>query len=564
MNNIKIHYFIIVILGIVSALIIGLNSRWSNQSETQINQILSRGELRVSAISSPLIHLNDKNEINGFDYELAQYFADYLGVKLTVTMQPTINQLFDDLNNDRADIAAAGLLYNRDRLVDAKTGPKYLSVSQQLIYRKGTTRPRSFNDIKGKLMVMAGSAHASTLKHLKQQYPALTWEETSDYNSNQLLEMVAEGKIDYTLEDSIAVALQQRIHPQAAVAFDLAEEHSITWYLNRSNDDSLNAALLDFFDSSYKEDLLARLDEKYFSHIGTFDYFDTLTFISAINKILPDYRPLFEKYANTIDWRLLAAIAWQESHWDPLATSPTGVRGLMMLTKPTAATMGISDRLDPEESIKGGSAYLEYIMQRLPVSIPDDERIWFALASYNMGYGHMLDVRKLTAQQGGDPDRWLDVKSRLPLLSQKKYYSQLNYGFARGNEAYRYVENIRRYQQSLVGYLHNQENKLLVEARSLNERKISLAETREVLVKQLIEKQKQVQHILTQLQTNNFNSPNTNMYPVSVFSLPLKPKNDMLGKHFLSIQNNRQQEMKNTIIAPPENSVETDNLIEAE
>ena len=148
--------------------------------------------------------------------------------------------------------------------------------------------------------------------------------------------------------------------------------------------------------------LLARLEEKYFSHVGSFDYFDTLTFISAINKVLPDYRPLFEKYAHNIDWRLLAAIAWQESHWDPQATSPTGVRGLMMLTKPTAATMGVQDRLDPEESIKGGAAYIEYIMQRLPVSIPDDERIWFALAAYNMGYGHMLDVRKLTEQQGGD------------------------------------------------------------------------------------------------------------------------------------------------------------------
>ena len=562
MNNLKIHYFIIVVLGIVSALIIGLNSRWSNQSETQINQILSRGELRVSAISSPLIYLNDKNEINGFDYELAQYFADYLGVKLTVTMQPTIDQLFDDLNNDRADIAAAGLLYNRDRLIGAKTGPKYLSVSQQVIYRKGSTRPRSFSDIKGKLMVMAGSAHASTLKQLKQQYPALTWEETNDYNSNQLLEMVADGIIDYTLEDSIAVALQQRIHPQAAVAFDLAEDHSITWYLDRSNDDSLNAALLDFFDISYKEGLLARLDEKYFSHIGTFDYFDTLTFISAINKVLPDYRPLFEKYANTIDWRLLAAIAWQESHWDPLATSPTGVRGLMMLTKPTAATMGISDRLDPEESIKGGSAYLEYIMQRLPVSIPDDERIWFALASYNMGYGHMLDVRKLTAQQGGDPDRWLDVKSRLPLLSQKKYYSQLNYGFARGNEAYRYVENIRRYQQSLVGYLHNQENKLLADVKNNNENNSSSIEARELLVKQLIEKQMRVQHILTQLQANQLNLPNTNMHSVSVFSLPLKPKSDMLGKHFLTIQKTRQEQMENTIIIPSEDSSKTAPITE--
>lgn len=374
-------------------------------------------------------------------------------------MRPTVELIFDDIEEGNADIGVAGLLYNKDRLQKMKTGPSYLNVTQQLVYRKGSTRPKSFNDIKGKLVVMAGSAHASTLKSLASKYPELTWQETTEYTTNQLLEMVAEGLIDYTLEDSISVALQQRIHPEIAVGFDLVDDHAITWYMKRLNDDSLNAALLDFFNVSNEIDLLARLDEKYFSHVSSFDYFDTISFINAINKKLPNYQPLFEKYATTLDWKLLAAIAWQESHWDPLATSPTGVRGLMMLTKPTAETMGVADRLDAEESIKGGAAYLEYLMQRLPVSIADDDRIWFALAAYNMGYGHMQDVRKLTEMQGGDPDRWLDVKSRLPLLTQKKYYSQLNYGYARGHEAYRYVENIRRYHQSLVGYLQNQDKK---------------------------------------------------------------------------------------------------------
>ncbi|EOD2823083.1 TPA: membrane-bound lytic murein transglycosylase MltF [Providencia stuartii] len=459
MNNIKVNYFIIGIIALVAAMIIGLNLRWPNTQNNQLYQILSRGELRVSAISSPLIYLDDEANLHGFDYELVQSFADYLGVKLIITMRPTVELIFDDIEEGNADIGVAGLLYNKDRLQKMKTGPSYLNVTQQLVYRKGSTRPKSFNDIKGKLVVMAGSAHASTLKSLAGKYPELTWQETTEYTTNQLLEMVAEGLIDYTLEDSISVALQQRIHPEIAVGFDLVDDHAITWYMKRLNDDSLNAALLDFFNVSNEIDLLARLDEKYFSHVSSFDYFDTISFINAINKKLPNYQPLFEKYATTLDWKLLAAIAWQESHWDPLATSPTGVRGLMMLTKPTAETMGVADRLDAEESIKGGAAYLEYLMQRLPVSIADDDRIWFALAAYNMGYGHMQDVRKLTEMQGGDPDRWLDVKSRLPLLTQKKYYSQLNYGYARGHEAYRYVENIRRYHQSLVGYLQNQDKK---------------------------------------------------------------------------------------------------------
>lgn len=446
-------------MALLAVLIIGLSIRWPSTPNNQLNQIISRGELRVSAISSPLIYLDDDANLHGFDYELAQSFADYLGVKLVITMRPTVELIFSDLENEQADIGVAGLLYNKERLQKMKTGPSYLNVTQQLVYRKGSTRPKSFNDIKGKFVVMAGSAHASTLKSLKETYPNLIWEETTDFTTNQLLEMVAEGLIDYTLEDSISVALQQRIHPEIAVGFDLVDDHAVTWYMKRLNDDSLNAALLDFFNTSNEVDLLARLDEKFFSHVGAFDYFDTISFINAINNKLPNYQPLFEKYASAVDWKLLAAVAWQESHWDPLATSPTGVRGLMMLTKPTAETMGISDRLDAEESIKGGAAYLEYLMQRLPVSIADDDRIWFALSAYNMGYGHMQDVRKLTEMQGGDPDRWLDVKSRLPLLTQKKYYSQLNYGYARGHEAYRYVENIRRYHQSLVGYLQNQDKK---------------------------------------------------------------------------------------------------------
>ena len=459
MNNLKINYFIIVVIALLATMIIGFNIRWSNTQSSQIDNIISQGELRISAVSSPLIYVDEQKQLHGFDYELAQGFAAYLGVTLKITIRPTYEEIFDDLENGHADIAVAGLLYNKDRLSKMKTGPSYLNVTQQLVYRKGTPRPKSFHDINGKLVVMSGTAHASTLKDLAPEYPNLTWEENSKYTTNQLLEMLAEGEIDYVLEDSIAVALQQRIHPQIAVAFDLIDEHAITWYMSRNYDDSLGAALLDFFNSSNETDLLARLTEKFFSHVESFDYFDTITFINAINNKLPEYQPLFEKYATSLDWKLLAAIAWQESHWNPLATSPTGVRGLMMLTKPTAATMGIADRLDPEESIKGGAAYLEYIMARLPDTIAEDDRIWFALSAYNMGYGHMQDVRKLTLMLGGDPDRWLDVKSRLPLLTQKKYYAQLTYGYARGHEAYRYVENIRRYHQSLVGYLQSQDKK---------------------------------------------------------------------------------------------------------
>lgn len=460
LNNIKINYFVIVIITLLSAAIIGLNINWPNKQQEQINKILTRGELRVSTISSPLLSLNSKNEPTGFDYELIKRFADYLGVKLVIKFRPNIKQLFDDLENDKADFLAAGLIYNKDRLDQTRTGPAYASVIQQLVYRKGEPRPHSFGDLKGKLIVTAGSAHVSELKKWKEKsYPELSWEETPHENTQQLLEQLSEGKIDYTISDSLSLALQQRIHPNLAVAFDISEESPLTWYLKRNDDYSLYSAMLDFFSMLTENGIMSRLQEKYFSHVGSFDYFDTISFIRAINKLLPTYQPIFQQYSGSLDWQLVAAIAWQESHWDPQATSPTGVRGLMMLTRPTAEWAGIHDRLDPEESVKGGMAYLNYLMERLPKTIPEDERIWFALAAYNMGYGHLLDARKLTAAQKSNPDSWLDVKTRLPLLSKKKYYANTTYGYARGYEAYRYVENIRRYYLSLEGYLRAKANR---------------------------------------------------------------------------------------------------------
>ncbi|CCP01559.1 hypothetical protein BN439_0469 [Erwinia amylovora Ea644] len=248
------------------------------------------------------------------------------------------------------------------------------------------------------------------------------------------------------------------------MAFDITDDEAVTWYIRQEPNDSLSAAMLDFFSRMSEEGVIARLDEKYLGHVGTFDYVDTRTFLRSIDETLPDIRQLFEKYARKIDWRLLAAISYQESHWNPLATSPTGVRGMMMLTRNTADSLNVSDRTDPEQSIRGGSEYLVHMMEKVPSGVPEDERIWFALAAYNMGYAHMLDARKLTEKQKGDPNSWADVKVRLPMLSQKRYYSQTTYGYARGHEAYTYVENIRKYQLSLVGYLQDQERRLAQKA----------------------------------------------------------------------------------------------------
>ena len=470
MKKLKINYLLIGIVTLLLAVALWPSIPWFGKAENRIAAIQERGELRVSTLYSPLIYDDINGKTIGLDYELAQLFADYLGVKLKVTVRQNINQLFDDLDHDRADILAAGLVYNSERSKNYQPGPTYYSVSQQVVYRVGSLRPRSLADITDQQLTIApGHVVIDDLRALKEnKYPNLSWTVDPKLGTTELLEQVKDKKLAYTIADSVAISLFQRVHPEIAVALDVTDEQPVTWFTQLDDDQTVSAAMLDFFNSINEDGTLARLEEKYLGHGDDFDYVDTRTFLRAVDSVLPGLQPLFEKYAQEIDWKLLAAISYQESHWDAQATSPTGVRGLMMLTKNTAQSLGISDRTDAEQSISGGAQYLQDMMAKVPETVPEGERIWFALAAYNMGYAHMLDARTLTAKTKGNPDSWSDVKQRLPLLSQKQWYQKLTYGYARGHEAYAYVENIRKYQISLVGYLLEKE-KEAAEAQQLAE-----------------------------------------------------------------------------------------------
>lgn len=461
LKKLKINYLLIGVVTLLLAAALWPSLPWMGKPENRVAGIIARGELRVSTINSPLTYAAINNKDYGLDYELAKRFADYLGVKLKVTVRQNISQLFDDLDAGKTDMLAAGLVYNTERVKNYQAGPSYYSVSQQLVYRVGGNRPRTLAGINAEQLAIApGHVALNDLQALKEsKYPDLNWRVDEKRGTTALMQAVIDGTLEYTVADSVAVSLFQRVHPELAVALDISDEQPVTWFSEKSEDNSLSAAMLDFFNSMNEDGTLARLEEKYLGHGNDFDYVDTRTFLRAVQNTLPDLKPLFEKYARQIDWRLLAAIAWQESHWDPQATSPTGVRGMMMLTRNTAQSLGLTDRTDAEQSLDGGMRYLQDMMAKVPEAIPKEERIWFALAAYNMGYAHMLDAMALTKKQKDNPNSWSDVKQRLPLLSQKPYYSRLKYGYARGHEAYAYVENIRKYHISLVGYLSEQERK---------------------------------------------------------------------------------------------------------
>ena len=429
-----------------------------SSEENPYHAIQRRGKLIVGTINNPISYFINAEGQSGLEYELSKAFADYLNVELEIKPLNNSEELFTALNDHAIDIAAANLFYQPNKVEHFQLGPSYYSASWQIAYRKGENRPRSLAQINSQLVIPDNAELEHILKETKLKNPHLTWVVDKKQTQEELLLQVADGKIDYTIANSLDISAAQHIKPQIAVAFDLTDEMSVHWYLANNASNELQSALLDFMNGAIDSGLIANIEEKYFSHFRDFDYVDAKSYLNAIETILPKFEPLFTKHKGDLDWRLLAAIAYQESHWNPDATSPTGVRGIMMLTKDTAEHMKIQDRTDPEQSIKAGSEYLHWLLEQMPTSINDEERIWFALAAYNMGLGHLLDARRLTKNLGGNPDIWLDVKKYLPLLAEKRYYSNLKYGYARGYEAFQYIENIRRYMNSIVNYYRVQQN----------------------------------------------------------------------------------------------------------
>ncbi|MGX9460570.1 membrane-bound lytic murein transglycosylase MltF [Shewanella sp. A14] len=420
-----------------------------------------RTVLKVGTLYGPQIYLNSELGESGFDFEMAQRFADYLAVPLEMIPYTNRKQLFAALKENKIDIIAAGIAKTPNRSQQFKLGPTLYKVNQVLVYKEGTPEPKDISTLSGEITVMANSSSVNTLTKLQKDYPELMWNQVNDKDNEELFALIANGELNYTISDSNSLLINQRFLPELRAGMILEEKVEVVWLLPPNNSDRLMSKLLAFWHKERRAGTLEHLNEKYFGHVKRFDYVDTRAFIRAIDNILPEYRSFFEQYSGELDWRKLAAASYQESHWNPSARSPTGVRGMMMLTQPTASYVGVDNRLDAEQSIRGGAFYLKDMMERLPDSIPEAQRIWFALASYNIGLGHVEDARRLTESMEMDPSAWRDVKKVLPLLQQSKYYKQTRYGYARGSEAVHYVDSIRRYYDTLV-WVDNQTKKMEV------------------------------------------------------------------------------------------------------
>jgi len=414
----------------------------------QLDSVIKRGELIVLTRLDPTTYSSNPSGVRGFEYELVSLFAKRLGVKTRFIFPNKFNDLLDISSDNTVDFTAAGLSITPEREKKLLFSPPYYEVKQQLIYHYRTRRPRSIKQLNSPFFeVLADSSHAENLRKIKLSEPSLDWVETNNSSIVELVGMVNSGLLDYTIADSTQFQIMRTHLPMLNVAFDISEPEKIAWAFAKNQDLSLYNEAVTFINEAKQNGTLDQLQDKYFGYSKQLDYVGICTFRrhfkTRFTSLREDFHQAAKKY--DLDWALLAAVAYQESHWNPNAISPTGVRGIMMLTKATAKQMNVANRLDPSQSIDGGAHYLATRLKKVPSRITEPDRTWMALASYNIGLGHLEDARILTQQQGANPDKWVDVQRHLPLLADKKWYPSTKYGYARGHEPVTYISNIRQY-----------------------------------------------------------------------------------------------------------------------
>ena len=421
---------------------------WSQPTLTQLQQVQATGSLKVITRNGPTSYYEGPHGPTGFEYDLVAAFAQHLGVQLDMTVAKTFSAVLSAPQTQSTDFAAAGITVTDKRQQTMQFSDAFLKAAPYVVYRAGATPLEDINALlDAQLVVIADSSYEEQLELHQQQFPQLDWETAQTHDIEQLLAEVEAGSIQATIADSHILNLHRRYYPNLRRGVRLGDPKPLAWAFPPGSDHSLRNAANQFLLQFRQSGRLERLKRQYFGQVAQYRQQETFEFRRNLVERLPDVQHLFEQAgAETgVPWTLLAAISYQESHWRKNAISPTGVRGLMMLTLNTARALGV-DRNNPEESVLGGARYFLRMKSRIPDRIREPDRTWLALAAYNVGRSHLEDARILTQRRGFNPDVWEDVAKHLPLLSDPEIYPTLKHGYARGREPVRYVENIRNYQ----------------------------------------------------------------------------------------------------------------------
>jgi peptidoglycan lytic transglycosylase F len=416
-----------------------------------VDAIRARGELRVVTLNLPTCYYLGAHRTEGLEFELASAYAARLRVKLNMYSVASQRAMQAELAAGRADIAAASLTNNPDWSRVGDAAEAYARIPQLVVYQRSGVRPRDTLQLESaKLAVRAGSPQERILQRLQSTVaPALQWEETAPSSADPV-EDVDGGEAQYAIIDSREFSFARHLYPNVLVGFALPEERPVQWIVRR-NAPQLLLSVNTFFRDLSASGRLAALLQQSSGDMRPFEYGESREFQTYVGERLPRYRSWFEQAGaqSDLDWRLLAAVGYQESKWDPRAESGDGALGVMMLTADTAQAMGIRDRANAEQSIFAGARYLAQVREMIPARIPEPDRTWLTVAAYNVGFGHLEDARIITQALGKDPDSWADVRERLPLLAQQRWYTRARRGYARGWEPVQFVDRIQRFLRLL-------------------------------------------------------------------------------------------------------------------
>lgn len=412
--------------------------------------VAGKQALVVVTHENPLSYEEDsEGQASGLEHDLLTAFAEAEGLEIEFLLVPPADVL-KTLQRGKAHIAAAWLSPRTQDMFKSSTP---LMETRDVIVQHEAALPidRTEKLHNRQVTAIPDSRQAEILRQLGDSITGLKINYFKKEVELDLLEKISRGEVDVALMDQAIVNLGMNFYPELQTGMALGKPRPITWLLNNNIPPDFLQAVDSFLVKAKKTGLIKRLEDRYLGHVNRLTDLDLTAYIADIETVLPKYRHLFQEAqrSSDIDWRLLAALSYQESHWNPLATSFTGVRGMMMLTEETADRLGVKNRLDPKEAIDAGGRYLAYLINQIVGTAPEPDRFWLALAAYNVGPGHFNAARSIAKQVKKNPDSWFEMKSVLPLLARPEYYENLKSGRGRGGEAVTLAENVRMYYDIL-------------------------------------------------------------------------------------------------------------------
>lgn len=415
-----------------------------------LEEILNSGEIAVITRNNAHCYYLYREQAMGFEYDLAKAFADYLGVRLKVRIAEKWEGMIPDLANGSGDFIAASMTITPEREKQVLFSDGYREIQQHIIVHRNNRDLKGTEDLAGQTVhVRKGTSYQERLSALKDGGIDIRIVLHEDTPTQELISQVANQTIDVTIADSNIALLNRRYYPHIRISGIISDNQYLGWGVNPNATqlhNRINAFLKTIKDNGQFDEIYSR----YYADVESFDYLDLRAFHRRIRARLPRYKEIIQKAAekHNMDWRLIAAQIYQESHFTSTAQSHKGAYGLMQLTTTMAKSFGIKDILDPVENINAGVAHLRDLYDHFDRATRQD-RLLIALAAYNIGLGHVWDARNLARERNLDPNRWSSLSETLPLLRYHKYYENLRYGYALGTEPIRYIKQIMIYYDIL-------------------------------------------------------------------------------------------------------------------